>query len=84
MVLATACRALVSNLWGMVISQELITSTDGICRARDVFLTRDDTTDTREIMYKSWQYQIPRNRIIYHFNLLTSYTQYCFDYTSAP
>ena len=46
MVLATACRALVSNLLGLLISQELITSTDGMRRARDVFLTRDDITDT--------------------------------------
>ena len=43
MVLATACRALVSN-------QELITSTDGMmCRAKDVFLTRDDIIDTTQV-----------------------------------
>ena len=47
MVLATACRALVSNLWGVVISQELII-TDGICRARDEVLTRDDATDSTQ------------------------------------
>ena len=47
MVLATACRALVSNLWGVVISQEL-TTTDGICRARDEVLTRDDATDSTQ------------------------------------
>ena len=39
---------------------------------------------TREIIYKSWQYQISRSWIVYHFNLLTSDTQYCFAYASAP
>ena len=36
---------------GVVISQELITSTDGICRARDVFLTRDDIIDTTQVNF---------------------------------
>ena len=37
-----------------------------------------------EIMYKSRQYQISRSWFVYHFNLLTSDTQFCFSYTWAP